>query len=114
VHVIVAFFDFIFDGSNFECNAGPFPLVELDEFFNRRIIIVSAERDLCEVIVTEVIQPNDCVSLAFCAADHCHEVRMAILHQPASRRFDVMQRMASQSKFGKSILHEPLMDLPIS
>ena len=107
MHVIVVLFNLVFDGAYFECNACPFSLIELHEFLDGFVVIVRAQCHQCKEIVSKIIQPDNGFSFSFGSPHQGHQVRVAILHEPSSSGFNVMQGVARQSELGITILHEP-------
>lgn len=114
MHVIVVLFNLVLDGSYFECNTCPFSLIELNEFLDGFVVIVSAQCHQCEEVVSKIIQPDNGFSFPFGTPYQSHQVWMTILHQPSSSGFDMMQGVARQSEFGITILHEPPVNGAIS
>lgn len=110
MHIVVVLFDLIFNGADFQSDACPFSLIEFDELFNGRIVIVRSQCHMREVVKAVHVQPYNGIPFSFCASYQGHEMRVSILHQPRTSGLNVMQRMTSEAELWKPVLHQPVVD----
>ncbi len=87
---------------------GKFLMSVIDQPANGPFLAVTCERDLLEHGHAVVLQPTQSHLVPFNAADHRHQVRMPVLHQPIPRLVLQVQGENEDAEFGVSVLHQPI------